>query len=244
MRPRGSRPAALLLTAFLLAPVAVIALPASVAADPVTFHAADGTRLDASWFPPPRPAPAVLLLHMLTRSHREWDPAIPRLREAGFGVLALDYRGHGHSGGTWTTGLSALQQDVQAALNWLKARPDVLPGRIGIAGSSIGSTLAVIAAGTDSSVRSIALVSPATEYRDLRCTPAMRRFADRSGAALLIAAADDPYAVRSARSLAAVTPGLRELRVIEGTAAHGARLFAVRPDLPMLLVDWFLRTLL
>src|SRR5690606_16061262 len=115
---------------------------------------------------------------------------------------------------------------------------------IGIAGSSLGATLAVIGAGADPSVRSLALISPASEYRDLRCVPAMRRFAERSGAALLIAASDDPYAVRSARSLAEITPGLRELRVVEGTSAHGSRLLASRPELPLVLVDWFQRTLL
>lgn len=244
MRPGGSRPAARRLTGSLLVAALLAALPASAAAQPVTFHATDGTRLDAAWFPPPRPAPAVLLLHMLTRNHREWDAVIPVLRAAGFGVLALDYRGHGHSGGTWTTGLSPLQQDVQAALNWLKGRSDVQAGRIGIAGSSLGATLAVIGAGADPSVRSVALISPASEYRDLRCAPAMRRFAQRAGAALLIAAADDPYAVRSARALAEITPGLREVRVVEGTSAHGSRLLAARPELPLVLVDWFQRTLL
>lgn len=241
----AGRPASRALGPVLAALLLLSVLPASTAAaETVTLHAADGTRLDATWFAPPQPGPAVLLLHMLTRNHREWEATIPMLRAAGFGVLALDFRGHGSSGGTWTTGLSALRQDVQAALDWLKRRADVQAGRIGIAGSSLGATLAVVGAGADSAVQSLALLSPASDYRGVRCEAAMRQFAGRRGAALLIAAAGDPYAVRSARALGETTPGLREVRVIEGTSAHGGRLLATRPDLSYLLVDWFRRTLL
>ena len=230
----------------LLAAIAVLlaaAVPAR-AAEPVSLQAADGTALSAAWYAPMRPAPAIVLVHMLTRSHREWDLAAQALSASGFAVLALDLRGHGHSGGSYASGLGSLQQDVQAALEWVKLRPEVLPGHLGIAGASLGASLAVMAAAADPAVRSVVLLSPGGEYRGLRCEASMRRFADRGGAAMLVASTGDPYAVRTARQFAAMGSGLRDLRIIDGSNAHGTRLLDAGADLLTALVDWFRRSLL
>jgi pimeloyl-ACP methyl ester carboxylesterase len=226
-----------------LAAVAVL-LAAAVplgAAEPVSLRAADGTPLAAAWYAPTRPAPAIVLVHMLTRSHREWDPAAQALNASGFAVLAVDLRGHGDSGGSYAAALGSMQQDVQAALDWVKLRPEVLPGHLGIAGASLGASLAVMAAAADTAVRSVVLLSPGGEYRGVRCEASMRKFADRGGAAMLVASTGDPYAARTARQFAAMGSGLRDLRIIDGSNAHGTRLL----DADMLtgLVDWFRRSL-
>ena len=129
-------------------------------------------------------------------------------------------------------------------MDWLKRQPDVLPTHIGIAGLNFGTTLAIIEAGADPAVRSLALVSPASEFRGLHADQSMRSFAARSGAALLIAGALDPYASRSARQLAEITPGVRDLRIVENVSANGRALLADQPDLAGALVDWFRKTLL
>ncbi len=108
-----------------------------------------------------------------------------------------------------------------------------------------GATLAVLAAGSDPSVRSIALLSPASEFRGLRCEPAMRSFAARSGAAFLVAGRLDPYAARSREAARRRSPpALREVRIIDETAANGRALLSAVPDLIAALVDWFRKTLL
>jgi alpha-beta hydrolase superfamily lysophospholipase len=213
------------------------------AATAVTFHSSDGVTLSAAWTAPPNPAPAVLLVHSLSRTRQDWDSAAEALTSAGFGVLALDLRGHGASAGGYGS-LQSMLLDVQAALAWLKTRHEVNASRIGIGGMHFGATLAVLAAGSDASVRSIALLSPASEFRGLRCEPAMRSFAARSGAAFLVAGRLDPYAARSAKQLAQITPGARDLRIIDETAANGRALFSAAPDLTAALVDWFRKTLL
>lgn len=213
------------------------------AAETVALRATDGTALSAVWYAPTRTAPAVLLVHMLTRSHAEWDLTAQALNASGFGVLAIDLRGHGASEGSIST-LGSMQQDVQAGLDWLKTRTDVLATRLGITGASLGASLAVLAAAADPAVRSIALLSPAAEYRGVRCEAAMRRFAERSGAVMLVASTGDPYALRSANQFEAMGTGPRDLRVVDGTNAHGTTLLAVRPDLVSSLVDWFRRSLL
>jgi alpha-beta hydrolase superfamily lysophospholipase len=213
------------------------------AAEAITLRASDGTTLSAQWHAPARAAPAVLLVHMLTRTHAEWDLAAQALHVSGFGVMALDLRGHGASEGS-ASALGPMLLDVQAALDWLKTRPDVQSGRLGIAGASLGATLAVMAAAADPAVQSIALLSPASEYRGLRCEAQMRRYAERSGAVMLVASTGDPYALRTANHFEAMGAGQRDLRVVDATNAHGTTLLAVRPDLVSSLVDWFRRSLL
>jgi alpha-beta hydrolase superfamily lysophospholipase len=229
-----------MLAALALAPARALDTPT-----PVSLRASDGIALSAVWLAPARPAPAVLLLHSLSRTHADLDAVAQSLNSAGFGVLALDLRGHGASGGSIGSGsLQPFALDSQAALAWLKTRPDVTSPRLGIVGLNFGATLAVIAAGSDQSVRSVALISPAIEFRGLRCDQAMRTFAGRSGAAFLAAGALDPYAARSAKQLAEITPGMRELRLVDGTGANGRQLLAAQPDLVSALVDWFQKTLL
>lgn len=213
------------------------------AAETVALRASDGTTLSAAWHAPAGTAPAVLLVHMLTRSHDEWDTTAQALNGSGFGVLAIDLRGHGASAGS-SSALGPMQQDVQAGLDWLKSRPDVLSTRLGIAGASLGAALTVLAAAADPAVRSIALLSPAGEYRGLRCEAAMRKYAERRGAVMLLASTGDPYALRTAHHFESMGTGARDLRVVDGTNAHGTTMLSVRPDLIASLVDWFRRSLL
>lgn len=212
------------------------------AAETIALRTPDGTTLSAVWHAPARPAPAVLLVHMLTRSHADWEQTASALNVAGFGVLALDLRGHGASEGS-SGALASMPQDVQAGLDWLKTRPDVQAGRLGIAGASLGATLAVLVAAVDPAVRSVALLSPSAEYRGLRCEAAMRKYAERSGATMLVASTGDPYALRSAHHFETMGTGSRDLRIVDGTNAHGTTLLEVRPDLVTSLVDWFRKTL-
>jgi len=214
--------------------------PASAQSRVVSLATADGATLTAALYEPfHQPAPAVVLLHMLGRSHRDWDETALRLRGAGFLVLAPDFR--------WMAGgedqrreLTSLVHDARAALEYLKARPDVVPGRLGIAGASLGASVAALAAADEPSVRALALLSPSLDYRGLRVEAPMRKYGDR--AVLLVAAAADPYAMRSARDLAAGGAN-RELLVTD-TAGHGTMLLARQPELIDRLVDWFQRTLL
>ncbi|HEX4936484.1 MAG TPA: alpha/beta hydrolase, partial [Gemmatimonadaceae bacterium] len=64
----------------------------------VSFRTDDGVTVAATWYEPSvRPAPAVILVHMLNRSRRDWDSFASRLASSGIGALAIDLRGHGES---------------------------------------------------------------------------------------------------------------------------------------------------
>ncbi|HUP40051.1 MAG TPA: hypothetical protein VM115_08025 [Vicinamibacterales bacterium] len=200
----------------------------------VTFRAEDGATLNGAYYEPSRrPAPGIVLLHMLRRSHADWDAAASQLSDAGFAVLALDFRGGEE--------LGAYALDVRAAKAFLRERPEVTPGSIGIAGASIGANLAVLDAADDPGVLSIALLSPGLDYKGLRTEAAMKKYGARP--ALLAGSTKDPYAARSIRHLITVGPGPREVRLTD-TVAHGTVLLARDGDLVSALVDWFKRTLL
>src|SRR5262245_9697270 len=82
----------------------------------VTFRAEDGATLNGAYYEPSRrPAPGIVLLHMLRRTHADWDAAASQLSDAGFAVIALDYRGGEQIG--------AYALDVRAAKTFLRERP-------------------------------------------------------------------------------------------------------------------------
>ncbi|MEI6668340.1 MAG: alpha/beta hydrolase [Acidobacteriota bacterium] len=219
---------------------------AARAAEPqtVSFSARDGVQITGSLFlPDKRPAPAVIVLHMMTRSRHDWDGAAPKFTEAGVAVLSIDFRRAGQPAidAKGNDDLADLVLDVEAAKAYLAARPDIAGSRIGIAGASVGANVAVMAAANDGSVKSLALLSPSLEYRNLRMEPALKKYGSRP--ALLVASSEDPYALRSARGMVAMGDGPRELRVLSG-AGHGTTMLNRDQDLASALVDWFVRTLL
>jgi pimeloyl-ACP methyl ester carboxylesterase len=209
----------------------------------VFFQTTDNVRLAGAIYAPMRmPAPAIVLVHMLGRSSADWTATAEQLREAGFLVLAPDLRGHGESGGSIesTSDLTPLVKDVTAAIAFVKTRPGMLHGRLGLAGASVGANLVIQAAASDQAVQSVVALSPALDYRGVRCESAMKTLGDRP--VLLLASTNDPYAMRSARELAGV--GTRAQFETVEAAGHGTIMLSRAPDLVGRLVDWFRNTLL
>jgi alpha-beta hydrolase superfamily lysophospholipase len=213
----------------------------------VTFRTDDGVTIAATLYEGVRhPAPAVILLHMLTRSRDDWQTVATRLADAGIDALAIDFRGHGASSRltepAGEAGWGRLALDVKAARTFLASRPDLVQSAlIGIAGASIGANVAILAGAADPAIKSLALLSPSLEYRSLRADAAMRKYGARP--ALLVAATNDAYAMRSAKELAVLGGGTREIQTLDN-AGHGTNVLNHDPDLVRVLVDWFLRTLL
>jgi dienelactone hydrolase len=206
----------------------------------VSFRAEDGRTINALLFEADqRPAPAVILVPMLGRPKDDWQGVGQRLSEAGVTALAIDLPAQTLPGDP--KAMSFWPGDVRSAAAFLAARPEVRPGSIGVAGASLGASIAALAAAADSRVRALALISPALDYRGVRIESAMRQYGARQ--ALLLASAHDPYAARSARELAGKdAPGPREVRLSD-VSAHGTLLLAQDADLVRGLVEWFQRVL-
>ena len=232
----------LLLTTLLM--LAAGSAPAATPQD-VSFRTDDGVTIAGTLYLPGRPGPGIVLVHALSRSREDWNAVASRLADAGFVALTIDLRGHGASGplpeGTSLDDLTPMMADVKAARAYLATRREAVPGRVGLAGASIGANLSILLAAGDPAIRSLVLLSPGIDFRGLRPEAAMKKYGDRP--ALLVASQEDNYAMNSARRLAATGAGVREFRVLNG-AGHGTLMMARQSDLASSLVDWFRRTLL
>ncbi len=133
---------AIVFVAFPLGLAAYASMPHTreVGAPPSGFEeiglvAADGVPL-AAWYFPPRNGAAIVLLHGATGSREDVRAHATLLRDAGYGVLALDLRGHGESGGGGNAYGWEGTRDVQAAVAYLKDQDGVRA--IGGLGLSLG----------------------------------------------------------------------------------------------------------
>ena len=104
--------------------------------------AADAQHIHAWWWPAADTnAPAVLYLHGTRWSLTGQVFRLEQLRDFGFSVLAIDYRGFGKSDGDLPSE-KTVYEDAHAAWDWLVAQqPD--PARRFIYGHSLGGAVAV-----------------------------------------------------------------------------------------------------
>ena len=117
-------------------------MPTTIPTERIDFRVRD-TRC-AAWLtlpPGSGPRPAVVLVHGLGATH---DMMLPQYEQhfaaVGIATLAFDYRYTGASDGQPRQHISTREQcdDVAAALEHLKTRPEIDGGRIGLWGTSLG----------------------------------------------------------------------------------------------------------
>ena len=233
----------------------------------VDVRSGDGTVLKATFFAAGAPGPGVLLFHQSNRARKSWDDVAARLAEAGIHVLTIDMRGHGETGGAPDADVTRAKQlrlgDLDAAFAFLTSQPGIDRGVIGLGGAG--------AEGVDNSVRtamrhpvaikSLALLSGETFADGLRFLRDATRLP-----ALYVMADDDEYPPTvEAMELTYVTHGSPSKRLVHYAAAqeapwlwyeptdvgrvpahggHGTDLFAGHPELPGLVVQWFVTTLI
>jgi fermentation-respiration switch protein FrsA (DUF1100 family) len=78
------------------------------------------------------------------------------LASLGYGVLSFDFRGYGKSAGVRGTVLPHEQvSDIKNAVTWLSAQPEIDPNRIAVIGSSLGGSIAIMAAAEDKRINAL-----------------------------------------------------------------------------------------
>lgn len=127
----------------------------------VSLETSDGLRL-AGWYVPSENGAAVLVFPGRSGTVEE----ARMLAEHGYGVLLLDRRGQGESEGDPNAFGWGGTEDVAAAIDWLKERPDVEEGRVGGLGLSVGGELLLQAAAEGVEVG--AVVSEGAGTRSIR----------------------------------------------------------------------------
>jgi len=121
----------------------------------------DGVRLSA-WYTPPKNGVVILVAH----GHAAVRPIDFYLlfAEQGYGVLAWDFRGHGASEGDTVTFGYTETRDVEAALDFVLAQPDV--ERVGAWGGSMGAVSVILTAAHRPEIEAIIVDSPFATLED------------------------------------------------------------------------------
>ena len=131
----------------------------------VEMRTADGVRL-VGWYMPSSNGASVVLRAGAGSVRTDVLDHAAVLARGGYGVLMLEARGHGGSGGNanrwgWYGNL-----DIGAGISFLRSREDVVDDRIGVVGISMGGEEAIGAAGSDQRIRAVvAEGAPRGEWR-------------------------------------------------------------------------------
>jgi len=148
------------------------------AGESVGFRTQDKIDLSAAYYAPRKKgsgkAPAALLLHDAGSDRGNLDTVAAYLQKKGFGVLAVDLRGHGASADSelrWpeldddgrTKAWSFASRDVKAAAAYLRDRNEIHASNLSVIGIGAGCGLAVRHAIDDENTRAIVLVCPKVE---------------------------------------------------------------------------------
>lgn len=231
----------------------------------IDLKTSDGTVLKASYFAASKPAPGVLLLHQADRDRKSWDSVASQLASAGINTLTLDMRGHGESGGKAG---DKITDDIDKAFQYLVSQPGVNHDVIGAGGAGwLGVGYSVeFARKHPAQVKSLVFLSGETlggtlarvGYEFLHQAwqlPELFAFSD-----------DDEYPpTQDAMKLLYVTAGSPSKKLVHYSAAedapwlwyetsdaskvpakggHGTDMFKVHPELPDIIVHWFVTTLM
>lgn len=205
----------------------ILALPGTGAdRKDVSFKAADGLALKATYFSPGRPGPAILLLHQCNLERNGWNNLGARLADAGFHVLFFDYRSYGQRA-KWGP-------DMEAALDWLGSQAGVNKEVVGVAGASCGVYFALLLAQHHPQVKTLVLLSgPADD--------AGKTFVQDSQALPILGAAseEDSPSFENIKALVALSKNPTSKFLAFQGAGHGAKMFGKEKDLEPTIVDWF-----
>ncbi len=124
----------------------------------VAITSTDGTEL-AGWYLPGSNGSVIVLLHGHGGNRLAMTFHAECLTAAGYGLLMVDMRAHGDSGGRRFAYSQAAVDDVIAAVAFAARQPEC-DGRVGLMGVSAGGTLALVAASQSRAVGAVAADGP------------------------------------------------------------------------------------
>ncbi len=109
------------------------------------------------WYVASQNGAAVLLVHDYGLNRLAMVQQAEALIRSGYGVLMLDLRAHGHSGGEKFGRSQKLVDDLLTAVAWLRKRRDVHDAGIGMLGEGVGAMFALQAATQSVAIRAIVI---------------------------------------------------------------------------------------
>lgn len=134
--------------------------------EPISFYAADGMRLDGSFFPGTH-GDAVIMCHGFRACSLDLMGAAAELNAKGHSVLLFDFRGHGKSEGKRSSIGYKERSDLVAAVQYVQNRTEVDPERIGVLGISMGAATAILTAAECPTIKAVVADSSFATLRDV-----------------------------------------------------------------------------
>jgi tetratricopeptide (TPR) repeat protein len=220
----------------------------------VDVKTTDGTILKASYFAAAKPGPGVLLFHQSNRTRKSWEDIARQLAAVGINALTVDTDPKRTRKQRWPG-------DLDAAFEFLVSQSGVNRDVVGIGGAGVlGVEDSVETARRHSAeAKSLVLLSGETESLDF-----LRQASQLPE--LFIVADDDEYPPTvEAMELLYVTASSPSRKFVHYSASHeapwlwyepfdigkvpakgghGTDMFKVHPELPGIIVDWFVTTLI
>jgi alpha-beta hydrolase superfamily lysophospholipase len=145
----------------------------------IEFKSTDGKQLKG-WFlhaEGPPPSSTIIIAHGLGASKSDFVDLGAHLIRDGFNVLLFDFRAHGESqGSACSLGLNE-QDDLRAAVEYVKARPDTSSQNIGVYGFSLGASICILAAANDQRIGAVVADSPFSGLREMAAHVLRRSYA-------------------------------------------------------------------
>jgi len=122
----------------------------------VQFRTSDGLTL-RGWYVRSQGGAALIFVHGGGSNRLALLPEARMLARHGYGFLVYDSRASGDSDGNTVTWGDREQLDLAAALDYVSARADVDPRRIGLVGLSIGGSTVAMTGARDPRARAVVL---------------------------------------------------------------------------------------
>ena len=242
----------------------LIALSLSLAASQAFAQTTRTVRLDTpddvgiigTYYPTDQPhATAALLLHSILRERGVWADFATLLQHNGIAALAIDLRGHGES----TRKLTAdgpikidmrdltghdyrdMLLDVEAAIDWLQAQPEIDKKHILLIGESFGANIALRYAAINEDLSAVAVFSPGLNYRGVRTDDVIRQLGQVPFH--IFVSQNDAFAFESSKRLveirreSGIDAATNELTVCTGSL-HGSEMLKSVRNLPQIVLSW------
>ena len=220
----------------------------------VEFKSGNGTILKGTYFAAAKPGPGVLLFHQSNRTRKSWENVARQLAAAGINVLTVDADPNKTRKQRWPG-------ELDAAFEFLRSQSGVNRDVVGIGGAGvIGVEDSVETARLHpAEVKSLVLLSGESEsfefLRQASQLPELFVADDNDeyppiveGMELLYVTASSPSRKFVHYSAAHEAPWLWyepvDIGKVPAKGGHGTDMFKVHPELPGIIVDWFVTTLI
>jgi len=227
---------------------------AAAAARDVEIKSADGTILKATFFGAGKPGPGVLLFHQINRTRKSWDEVAAQLASVGINTLTVETDASRRRGQRWPG-------DLDAAFEFLHSRPGVNRNVIGIGGAGVRGVEDSVETARlhPTEVKSLVLLSGESEsldfLRQASQLPELFVADDKDEYPPIVEAMELLYVTASTPSrkfvhysAAQEAPWLWyevvNIGKVPASGGHGTDMFKSHPELPDIIVEWFVTTLI